>query len=199
VIVVVFDSWFLDIDLPVLLQTGKIDISALAQPLIAQGFAFLAVFMGLLLLRRLISFGSIRFEGIPSSLRKTWNWARFLVVSLGLTVFGGWFTAWSLSPYAESLEVIRLPKSFLGIEEVSPPLLTAMAVSTTVAVLTFRPPGYRDIETRLITWRLVLLIAAGGLTLWTYRLFGSADQFFLFAGTAFGLTIALTFAQRALS
>lgn len=199
VIVLVFDSWFLEVSLPVLFHTGEIDDPALAEALVAQGFAFLVVFTGFLLLRGSISFARIHFEGIAAPLRKAWNWTRYLVVSLGLTVFGGWFAALSVSPYAASRNRMRLPTACFGTEEVPLLFLTAMAVSTTVAAVTFSPPEHRDIKTRLITWRLLLFVLAGGLTLRAYSLSVSASQFFLVAGTASGLTIALTFVQKALS
>lgn len=199
VIILVFDSWFLKVSLPALFHTGAIDDPALAESLVAQGFAFLVVFTGFLLLGRSISFARIRFEGVPTPLRRAWNWTRYVVVSLALTVFGGWFAAWSLSPYAGSRNRMQIPTSFFGVEEISLPFLTAMAVSATVAAITFGPPEHRDIKTRLITWRLLLFVVAGGLTLWAYGLSSSASQFFLVAGTASGLIIALTFVQKALS
>ena len=77
--------------------------------------------------------------------------------------------------------------------------MTAIAISMTVAAVIFAPPEHRCIDKSLITWRLMLIIASVGTILWAYRLFSLTDHFFLIVVTAFGLSVALVFVQRALS
>ena len=199
IFVVLFNSWFFGIDFLTLSRIGENIILILAEPLTAQGIAFVVIFIALLLFRESVSFDRINTKDFPPILISLWNWGRFLFISFGLVIFAGWFTTWFVLPYLGGYLVVRSPVTFFPIEEISLPLMTAIAISMTVAAVIFAPPEHRCIDKSLITWRLMLIIASVGTILWAYRLFSLTDHFFLIVVTAFGLSVALVFLQRALS
>lgn len=170
-----------------------------AELLTAQGSAFIVVFIALKLLKEAVRLDKIGVRDSHSAWSRRWNWVRFLVVSFGLIVFTGWFTTWFLLPYLGTYRVVNLPATFLPLNEISLPLMTALSVSVAVAAIFYTPPEHRNIEKSLFTWRLLLLVISVGLTVWAYSLFSSVDHFSLVTATAFGLSTILVFVQKALS